>query len=104
MKSFGSLSVNAIKLWRTSALQHLKWFDEYVRQNSLNRRLRHRYSPPVQVLLQPLIQLCKPSKLQLGHRLLLAFAGIVLADLVRRRHCALRPVLSLPRVGMWKGR
>lgn len=49
----------------------------------LHGSLRHRYSPPIEILLQSLVQLCKPPKLQFRHRLLLALAVVVRADLVR---------------------
>ena len=58
----------------------------------LHSSLRHWYSPPVEIFLQSLIKLGEPSKLQLGHRLLLALAVVVCADLVRRGHHAIVPM------------
>jgi hypothetical protein len=54
--------------------------------NALKSGLGHGYSPAVQVLLQTLVEFCKPPKLQLSHWLLLALAIIVAADLVWAGH------------------
>jgi hypothetical protein len=54
--------------------------------NALKSGLGHGYSPAVQVLLQTLVEFCKPPKLQLGHWLLLALAIVVAADLVWAGH------------------
>ena len=53
---------------------------------ALESGLGHGYSSAVEVLLQTLVEFCKPPKLQLGHRLLLALAIVVAADLVGARH------------------
>jgi hypothetical protein len=55
-------------------------------ENALKSCLGHGYSPAVQVLLQTLVEFCKPPKLQLGHWLLLALAVVVVADLIGAGH------------------
>ncbi len=82
MKSFGSLSVNAMRLAYISTV----FIDVVIEICLLPSGLRDRYPPSIQILLQSLIQLREPSKLQLGHGLLLAPAGIVHADFVRCGH------------------
>lgn len=52
----------------------------------LHGGLGHRYSSPVQVLLQSLIELGEPPKLQFRHRLLFALAVVVGTGLVGGRH------------------
>jgi hypothetical protein len=53
----------------------------------LHSGFRHRYPPPVQVLLQSLVQLGQPPKLELGHGLFPGSTIVVGADFVRRsRH------------------
>lgn len=106
MKSFGSLSVNAIKLISCKYLciacrivlrpatscanevaqvvaEFAPW--EYLLHSSLG----HRYSTTVQVLLQPLVELIETTQLQLRHRLLLAPVLIIRPDFIRGgRHLA----------------
>lgn len=57
------------------------------RADSLHGCLGNRNPSTVQVLLQSLVELIETAQLQLGHALLLASTGIVVTDLVRRRHC-----------------
>lgn len=56
------------------------------KRDILKSGLRHGYSSAVQVLLQTLVEFCKPPKLQLGHGLLLALAVVVAADFVGSGH------------------
>ena len=71
MKSFGSLSVNVMRLRGRSVIHSTcamyilmyGWREGVI----LHRRFRDRYSPSVEVFLQPLVQLRKPSKLQFCH-------------------------------------
>lgn len=57
-----------------------------MRENVLQRCLRHGYPSAVEVLLQSLVEFCEPPKLQLGHGLLLALAIVVCADFVGSGH------------------
>ena len=52
----------------------------------LHSSFRHGYPSAVQVLLQSLVEFRKPSKLELGHGLLLALAVVVCTDFVRGGH------------------
>jgi hypothetical protein len=71
MKSLGSLSVNAIRLRNVSAMSTnvlpCRPMVLATAENALKSCLGHGYSPAVQVLLQTLVEFCKPPKLQLGH-------------------------------------
>ena len=102
MKSFGSLSVKAIRLDRNVSLVFVTFTSSITKRNAgsrpsldapkgnwdniLHRSLRNGYPPPIEVFRQALVELREPSKLQFRHRLLLAFASIIGTDFVRGGH------------------